>query len=121
MNKINLRGKFDSFHDTWVPRVVAELNGQAVKVAKFEGPYTWHRHPAEDELFWVVSGRVDIELRDRVVELAAGELFVVPRGVEHRPVAHGIAEVVMFEPLTTRNTGDTRTDRTIEPEDLERL
>ena len=119
--KVDPLAKLSTFADAWVPRIVAELNGQLVKVAHFEGEYVWHSHAEEDELFLVLAGRVDIHLRDRVVDLGPGELFVVPRGIEHKPVAHGRAQVLMFEPATTRNTGDVDHDYTIEPDDLRRI
>lgn len=121
MEAVNLRAKLASFDEPWVPKVVGALNGQLVKVAKFEGEYVWHAHADEDELFLVVEGHVDIHLRDRVVALDAGELFIVPRGVEHKPVAERTASVVLFEPDTVRNTGDVDHDYTIESEDLERI
>jgi mannose-6-phosphate isomerase-like protein (cupin superfamily) len=93
---------------------VAELNGQHVKLVKFQGPFDWHRHEAEDELFLVVKGRFRLEFRDRAVDLAAGELIVVPRGVEHRPVAEAEVEVLLFEPAGTLNTGNVRTERTVD-------
>jgi mannose-6-phosphate isomerase-like protein (cupin superfamily) len=110
--KIPLSEKFESFSDLWSPRIVAELNGQQVKLAKLEGEFVWHHHEHEDELFWVVRGRLRIEFRDGVVELGPGELCVVPRGVEHRPVADGLCEVVLFEPASTLNTGNVREERT---------
>ena len=121
MNKVNLADKFRCFDEAWVPKIVGELNGQHVKIAKFEDDYIWHRHEDEDEFFLVVEGHVDIHLRDRVIGLDPGEFAIVPRGVEHKPVATGIAHVLMFEPATTRNTGDRVTDKTIEPGDLDRL
>lgn len=121
MKKVDLHAKFGAFEDTWVPRVVAELNGQEVRVSKLLGDFVWHRHEHEDELFLVWSGRLEIELRDRTVTLGPGELFVVPRGVEHRPVARELVEVVLFEPATTRNSGEVENESTIEPQDLERL
>lgn len=114
MNKINLAETLAAFHDHWRPRVIAELNGQHVKLVKFQGPFDWHHHEAEDELFLVVKGRFRMEFRDRSVDLAAGELIVVPRGVEHRPVADAEVEVLLFEPKTTLNTGNVRNERTIE-------
>jgi len=120
-DKVNLADKLASFDESWVPKVVAELNGQFVKVAKFEGEYVWHSHADEDEMFLVLDGHVDIHLRDRVVGLGAGELFVVPRGVEHKPVAPSVAQVVLFEPATTRNTGQIDHDYTIEATELERI
>lgn len=122
-DKVNLARKLASFQEPWVPKVVGELNGQYVKVVKCRGEYVWHHHDDEDELFLVVSGRLRIELRGRpAVELGPGELFVVPRGLEHRPVAaEGVAEVVLFEPAATRNTGNVDHAFTIEAGDLERI
>lgn len=119
--KISLREKLASFDEHWVPKVVCELNGQYVKVAKFQGEYVWHAHANEDELFLVVKGSMRIHLRDRVVELSEGELFVVPRGVEHKPEADEEVECVLFEPATTRNTGGVDHEYTIEPEAIERI
>lgn len=118
---VNLAAKLASFEETWVPKVVAELNGQYVKVAKFEGEYVWHSHANEDEMFWVLRGELDLEFRDRTVSLGPGELVVVPRGVEHRPVAHGPVECVLFEPASTRSTGAVDHDYTIEPDALEKI
>ncbi|MHC4409034.1 MAG: cupin domain-containing protein [Planctomycetota bacterium] len=112
MDKVSLAEKFASFDDLWSPKVAAELNGQQVKLAKLHGEFVWHQHEDEDELFLVVSGRLRIELRDRVVELGAGEFLVVPRGVEHKPVAEELCEVVLFEPASTLNTGNVREQRT---------
>jgi mannose-6-phosphate isomerase-like protein (cupin superfamily) len=120
-DKVNLRRKLGALHDAWVPKVVGELNGQYVKVARFAGEYVWHHHAAEDELFLVVKGSVLIHFRDRTVELGEGEFLVVPRGVEHKPEAREPAEVLLFEPATTRNTGNVDHGYTIEPEDLERI
>ncbi len=119
--KVNLAERLASFDETWVPKVVGELNGQMVKVAKFKGEYVWHRHDNEDELFLVVSGRLRILLRDREVTLEKGEFFIVPRGVEHKPVADDLVEAVLFEPASTRNTGNVDHDYTIEADDLERI
>ncbi len=118
---VNLDAKLAAFDETWVPKVVAELNGQYVKVAKFEGEYVWHSHADEDELFWVLKGRLWIELRDRRIELRPGEFFVVPRGVEHRPVAPELTECVLFEPAATRNTGAVDHAYTIEANALEKI
>jgi len=106
MDKINLAEKFAAFSEYWRPKVVGELNGQEVKLVKFQGQFVWHRHEAEDELFLVWRGRFRVEFRDRTVELEPGEFLIVPRGVEHRTVADEEAEVVLFEPMMTRNTGD---------------
>ena len=106
MEKVNLAEKLASFADHWNPRIVAELNGQQVKLVKFVGPFTWHFHEREDELFLVVRGSFRMEFRDRAVDLHPGEFIVVPRGVEHRPVAEREVEVLLFEPATTLNTGN---------------
>ena len=98
----------------WTPLVIAELNGQQVKAARFQGPFVWHAHEHEDELFLVVRGRFRMEFRDHAVELSAGELLVVPRGVEHRPVADEEVEVLLFEPGSTLNTGNVRDARTLD-------
>ena len=114
MDKVNLAAKFALFADHWSPKVVGELNGQQVKLAKFRGEFVWHKHDHEDELFFVVRGRFRMEFRDRYVWLEAGEFLIVPRGVEHRPVAEEEVEVLLFEPATTLNTGDVRNERTVE-------
>ncbi len=111
-DKVSLDAAFARIDDHWNPRIAAELNGQQVKVAKLLGAFVWHHHEAEDELFLVHRGRLRLELRDRVVELGPGELFVVPRGVEHRPVADEEVELVLFEPASTLNTGNVRDART---------
>lgn len=116
MNKINLREKLSLINDHWNPRVAAELNGQYVKLVKFQGPFTWHHHETEDELFLVVKGRFRMEYRDAGAEnnvwIEEGELIVVPRGVEHRPVADEECEVLLFEPVSTLNTGNTENELT---------
>jgi mannose-6-phosphate isomerase-like protein (cupin superfamily) len=114
MDKVNLGEKLALIRDHWHPRVVAELNGQHVKLVKLEGPFVWHQHEREDELFLVVRGALRMEFRDRAVELGEGELIVVPRGVEHRPVAEREAEVLLFEPAGTLNTGNVRDERTVD-------
>ena len=119
--KINLEQKLASFTETWTPKIVGELNGQYVKVAKCHGEYVWHRHADEDEMFLVLRGRLRIDFRDGAVELGPGECVVVPRGVEHRPVADELAHILLFEPASTRNTGDVDHAYTIEPTDLERI
>ena len=116
---VNLAAKLATFSERWSPKVVGELNGQMVKVVKFLGPFVWHHHDDEDELFYVIRGRFRMEFRDHAVDVAQGEFIIVPRGVEHRPVADQEVEVMLFEPATTLNTGNVRNDRTIEQ--LERL
>jgi mannose-6-phosphate isomerase-like protein (cupin superfamily) len=103
--KVNLADKFSALAGYWRPHVVAELNGQEVKVVRIKGEFVWHTHEV-DELFWVIRGRLRIELRDGVVELGPNELFVAPRGTEHRPVAEEEVELVLFEPAGVVNTGD---------------
>lgn len=114
MEKINLAQKFSRFSDQWHPKIVAELNGQYVKLARLQGEFVWHHHEHEDELFLVVQGRLTIEFRDGQVELAPGELIVVPAGVEHKPVAPDEALVLLLEPKSTSNTGNVHNARTIE-------
>jgi mannose-6-phosphate isomerase-like protein (cupin superfamily) len=119
IQKINLGEKLALFTDHWNPRIVAELNGQQVKLAKLEGEFPWHHHAAEDELFLVLHGRLRMQLRDGEVVLDPGEAIVIPRGVEHRPVADDEVHVLLFEPASTLNTGNLRNERTRER--LERL
>jgi mannose-6-phosphate isomerase-like protein (cupin superfamily) len=119
LEKINLAEKLSRFSDHWHPRIVAELNGQQVKLAKLAGAFEWHHHEAEDELFLVLHGRLRMQLRDGEVVLDPGDILVVPRGVEHRPVADDEVHVLLFEPASTLNTGNVRSERT--REHLERL
>ena len=115
--KVNLREKLALFHDLWSPRIVGELNGQHVKLVKLHGEFIWHKHDHEDELFLVIRGRFRMEYRDRHVWLEEGEFLIVPRGVEHRPVADEEVHVLLFEPAGTLNTGDVQNERTVqEPE-----
>lgn len=111
--KVNLEAKFASIDEPWSPHIVGELNGQLVKLAKFKGEFPWHKHDREDELFLVVKGTMLMRLRDREVMVAAGEFIIVPRGVEHQPTAEEEAQVLLFEPATTLNTGDVLNERTI--------
>lgn len=115
---IALDDKFALIHDYWQPRIVGELNGQEVKLVKLLGEFVWHHHEHEDELFLVHRGRLRMEFRDHEVELGPGEMIIVPRGVEHRPVAEEVVEVVLFEPAGTRNTGQLVNERTAEPRRL---
>ena len=115
MNKVNLAEKLEAISEHWRPDVVGELNGQEVKVVKFEGAFPWHHHETEDEMFLALKGSFRIEFRDRTVELEPGEFIVVPRGVEHRPVADEEVEVMLFEPAGTRNTGNIEDDRFTAP------
>jgi mannose-6-phosphate isomerase-like protein (cupin superfamily) len=113
MEKITLAEKLAKFSAHWSPKIIAELNGQHVKLVKFQGPFVWHQHEHEDELFYVVRGSFTMEFRDRVVELNAGDLLVVPRGTEHRPVAAEEVEVMLFEPASTVNTGTAGGEKTV--------
>ena len=113
MDKVNLSEKLALFEETWSPRVVAELNGQHVKLVKLAGEFVWHHHEREDELFFVLHGELEIHFRDRVVVLCAGEMLVVPRGVEHKPVARESAQVLLFEPASTLNTGNVVNEQTV--------
>lgn len=114
MDKINIAEKLSLFADHWNPRVVAELNGQHVKLVKFKGEFVWHHHEHEDEMFLVVEGSFVMEFRDKKVTLNQNEFLVVPRGVEHRPVAQEEVSVLLFEPATTLNTGNTKGELTKE-------
>ncbi len=115
MEIISLTEKFSLIHEHWRPKIAAELNGQELKLVKLSGVFPWHRHESEDELFLVWRGQMVIEFRDRRVVLEAGELCVVPRGVEHRTLAESEAEVLIFEPAATRNTGDVLDERFTAP------
>ncbi len=114
MEKVNLIEKFSLFSNYWEPKIVGELNNQHVKLAKLEGEFVWHQHEYEDELFMVIKGSLTIKLRDKDIELNEGEFFIIPRGVEHLPVAEKEAHVLMFEPKGTVNTGDTESAKTID-------
>lgn len=113
MQKINLAEKFSLFNEHWNPKIVGELNGQQVKLVKFKGPFVWHHHENEDELFYVVKGSFDMEFRDRTETIHAGEFIIVPRGVEHRPNAAEEVEVLLFEPASTLNTGNVENEKTV--------
>ena len=113
MNAINLAEKLALFHAHWEPKIVGALNGQHVKLAKFKGAFIWHSHAAEDELFLVLAGEFEMEFRDRRVRVRTGEFLIVPRGVEHRPVAEHEVHVLLFEPASTLNTGDVTDARTL--------
>jgi mannose-6-phosphate isomerase-like protein (cupin superfamily) len=107
MEKVNINQKLSMFSDYWNPRIAGGLNGQHVKLVKFKGEFVWHKHEHEDEMFFVISGSFKMELRDKTIELRENEFLIVPRGVEHRPVAEEEVSVMLFEPATTLNTGDT--------------
>jgi mannose-6-phosphate isomerase-like protein (cupin superfamily) len=113
MQKVNLSEKLQSFHELWTPKIVGQVNDVHVKLAKLKGDFPWHAHDAEDELFLVVEGRLRLEFRDRAVTLETGEFLVVPRGVEHRPVAEEEVHVLLVEPVTTINNGNVVSERTV--------
>jgi len=110
---IDIREKLSTFNSHWTPKVIAELNGQHVKVAKLLGSFDWHFHEDEDELFWVISGKLVIHFRDSSIELHPGQLCVIPKGIEHQPVAEEECEIALFEPASTLNTGNLKNARTV--------
>lgn len=119
MDLVNIARKLDSFSDHWSPKIVGELNGQHVKLVKFQGEFVWHHHDHEDEMFLVIKGSFRMDFRDpageeRSIDLAEGEFLIVPRGTEHRPVAEHEVAVMLFEPAGTLNTGNVRSERTVE-------
>lgn len=114
LKKVNLSRKFALFNNYWSPKIVGELNDSFVKLVKLKGEFVWHSHHREDELFLVTKGRLTIKLRGKSIDLQKGEFFVVPRGVEHKPVARTETNIVLIERKTTRNTGQVRNERTVE-------
>ncbi len=113
MDKINLAEKFSLFNDHFSPKVVGELNGQQVKLVKFKGEFVWHHHDHEDELFYVLKGSFDMHMRDKIVTIHEGEFIIMPRGVEHKPVANEEVEIMLFEPASTLNTGNVTNGKTV--------
>jgi mannose-6-phosphate isomerase-like protein (cupin superfamily) len=114
LEKVNLSDKFSLFDEHWSPKIAGEVNDSYVKLVKLQGDFVWHKHDEEDEMFLVVKGSITIRLRDGDVRLGAGEFVIIPRGVEHMPVAQEEAHVILFEPKTVLNTGDVRNERTRE-------
>jgi mannose-6-phosphate isomerase-like protein (cupin superfamily) len=119
MDKVNLAQKFSMFQDYWSPKIVGELNDSHVKLVKLKGEFVWHHHETEDELFFVVKGSLLIKLRDQDIFLEEGEFVIIPRGIEHLPIANDEAHVLLLEPKTTLNTGNIGNERTVV--DLERI
>ena len=119
IKKINLPEKLSLINDYWNPRIAGELNGQMVKLVKFKGEFVWHKHDDEDEMFFVLKGEFNMELRDQIIVIRENEFIIIPRGVEHRPVAPNEVSVMLFEPASTLNTGDQRNQMT--KEKLERI
>ncbi|PPK97151.1 mannose-6-phosphate isomerase-like protein (cupin superfamily) [Nonlabens xylanidelens] len=114
MSAINLKEKLSLFNDQWTPKIIGELNGQHVKLAKLQGEFVWHDHINEDELFYVIKGQLIIELRDNTITLNEGDLYIVPRGVEHKPIAHEEVHIMLFEPAVIKHTGDVQHEITKE-------
>ena len=112
MEKVNIQEKLSRFQDYWNPRIVGELNGQQVKLVKFKGEFVWHKHDNEDELFYVINGTFKMEFRDKTVDIYENEFLVVPRGIEHKPVAENEVSIMLFEPGSTLNTGDAKSELT---------
>ena len=112
MDKVNISEKLSTFSDYWNPRIIGELNGQHVKIAKFKGEFVWHKHDNEDEMFLVIKGKFKMEFRDKTVEILENEFLIVPKGVEHKPVAENEVEIMLFEPSSTLNTGNIRDELT---------
>ena len=119
MEKVNIKDKFSLFQEHWSPKIIGEVNDTYMKAVKFKGDFVWHHHDNEDEMFLVVKGRMTMKLRDGDVELEEGEFFIVPRGVEHCPVAEEEAHVLLLEPKSTLNTGNVQNERTLA--ELERV
>lgn len=114
METVDLEEKFSQFSDHWSPKIVGELNGQLVKLAKLKGEFVWHHHENEDELFMVVKGELTIRLRDKEIQLNEGQFFIIPRGIEHMPVAREECHVMLFEPKTVLNTGNVVNEKTVQ-------
>ena len=119
INKVNLQSKLNTFDEHWTPKIVGELNNQFVKIAKFKGEFVMHKHEQEDELFYVIAGKLFIELTDKTLELITGEFVIIPKGIEHKPYAPEEVSVMLFEPATTLNTGNTKNELTIS--DLDKI
>ena len=112
IKKINLKQKLDLFNDYWNPKIVGELNNQHVKLVKFKGEFVFHKHIEEDEMFFVVDGSFTMEFRDKTIEIKKNEFIIIPKGVEHRPIAKNEVSVMLFEPVSTINTGEVKNEQT---------
>ena len=119
INKVNIQSKLNTFNEYWTPKIVGELNNQFVKIAKFKGEFVMHKHEQEDELFYVINGTLFIELIDKTLELNSGEFVIIPKGIEHKPYAHDEVSVMLFEPASTLNTGNTENELTVS--DLDKI
>jgi len=114
MHKVNIKEKLSLFSDHWHPRIVGELNGQHVKLAKVKGEFIWHKHDHEDEMFYVISGQLKIVMREETVVINANEFYIVPKGVEHKPIAEEEVSLMLFEPKSTKHTGEQKHELTKE-------
>ncbi|PQJ20543.1 MULTISPECIES: cupin domain-containing protein [Nonlabens] len=114
MRIVNLEQKLNLFTETWTPKIIGELNGQHVKLAKLQGEFVWHSHQNEDELFYVLKGTLIIKLKDKTVTLKPGEMYIIPKGIEHKPIAHEEVHVMLFEPAAIKHTGDVTHELTKE-------
>lgn len=114
MNVINIKEKFSLFSEHWTPKKIGELNGQQILLAKIKGEFIWHAHEHEDELFMIIKGSLILEFRDKSVELNEGEIYIIPKGVEHKPIAKEEVHVLLFEPLDIKHTGNVMADVTVE-------
>ncbi len=119
INKVNLNSKLKTFNEYWTPKIVGELNNQFVKITKFKGKFVMHKHEQEDELFYIIDGKLFIELVDKTLELNAGEFVIIPKGAEHKPFAPEEVSVMLFEPASTLNTGNTKNELTVS--DLDKI
>lgn len=119
MEKVNIKNKLSLFSDYWSPKIIGELNDQYVKLCKLKGEFVWHKHDNEDEMFYVIDGLLKIEFRDKTISINKGEFLIVPKGIEHKPIAEKEVSVMVFEPVSTLNTGDTKGDFTVE--ELEKI
>ena len=119
MDKINIKDKLSLFSEYWSPKIVGELNGQYVKLCKLKGEFVWHKHDNEDEMFFVIDGILKVEFRDKTISIDKNEFIIIPKGIEHKPIADKEVSLMVFEPISTLNTGDTEGDFTIE--ELDRI
>jgi len=113
MKKINLKKKFNLFNDHWNPRIIGEMNDQDIKIVKVKGEFIWHNHKNEDELFLIIKGTLKIQFSDKTIELNKGEILIIPKGVEHKPIAEEEVWLLLFEPNSTKHTGNIKSDITI--------
>lgn len=114
MDVVNIKDKFTLFTEQWSPKIIGQLNGQDVKLAKLQGEFVWHDHKEEDELFYIIKGTLQIEFRDKMIELQEGDMLIIPKGVEHKPIAEEEVWVLLFEPSNIKHTGDVEHELTKE-------